>query len=118
MQCWISTFGTPWALSEFPGTKVTLFIHNDFIREHSAWRPYLLNRIFPLRVRPRLCEPDSTDRAMRARLRASSTIYAARRAAYHTCNFFSLAMESLRWRHALAKAQAERALEVGDFACQ
>jgi Uncharacterised nucleotidyltransferase len=117
INCWIATFGTPWALSEFPGTKVTLFIHNDFLREHSAWRAYVLNRIIPLRQRPTLCDLDSLDRAMRARFTAGWTMYAAKRVAFHTRNFVSLSMDGLRWKHALAKAQAARAREAGDFAC-
>lgn len=117
IKCWIATFGTPWALCEFPGTKVTLFIHSDFIRDPSAWRAYLLNRMIPIRQRPVLCELDSTDRVMRARFSVAWTVYAAKRAAFHMRHFGLLSVESLRWRHALAKAQRARVLEAGDFAC-
>jgi hypothetical protein len=105
IKCWIATFGVPWALSEFPGSKVTLFIHNEFVRDPEAWRPYLWQRVFPSRQGQKLCDMDSDNPAMRAHFNVGRALHTARRIAFHARNLVSLSIEGMRWRHALANAE-------------
>lgn len=106
VKCWLATFGTPWALSEIPGSKLTLFIHNEFIREPGLWKPYLWKRMIPFAGRTSLGEMDSPNAETAVRFSIKQQVFRAGRLAYHANSLFSLSLEAFRWKHALMHRSA------------
>lgn len=101
---WVERFGARWALSELSGSKVTLLIHKEFVRDSNLWRPLLWGRIIPLARRPSLVETVSSGVPARARFQIAQRLYQARRITYHMRTLFSLAFEALHWRFSLIRA--------------
>ena len=100
VKCWLASFGTPWALSDIPGSKVTLFIHNEFIREPGLAK-HLLRRILPFAGRPSLGEMDSSNAETAVRFSIKQQVFRAERLAFHASSMVSLSLDAFRWKHAL-----------------
>ena len=48
IAAWVAQFGQRFALAPLNGSKLTLFVHRQFIPDRRAWRSYLLARLFPV----------------------------------------------------------------------
>lgn len=101
LDTWARQFGTRWALADFGGSKLTLFIHGDFIYDADRWHGYLWRRLVPLRGRPSLGPIEASDVKTAVAGRLAQSLFAGRRLAFHTGELLTLARDAFRWRHAL-----------------
>jgi hypothetical protein len=101
LKCWVAKFGIRWALSDISSSKLTLFVHKEFIREANLWRAYLWRRMFPFGGRPSLGEIDPANRATQIKFQIRQRLFQAGRLAFHVCSLVSFSFEALRWKHAL-----------------
>lgn len=110
VDTWVRHFGTQWALSELGGSKVTLFIHEEFVSDAAQWRGYFWHRLVPLRGRPSLGQIEASDVKTAMAGRVAQFWFAGRRLAFHTGEIFTFAREAFRWRHALETSRKRRAV--------
>jgi hypothetical protein len=101
MEAWVERFGAEWALSDFPGQKLTLFVHKSFFNDAKSWQKYLLGRIFPLHFRSSIMELANFTCKVKTKAVASRYVRVFGRAAFHVCEAGSLAVNAVRWRRAL-----------------
>jgi hypothetical protein len=108
VDTWVRHFGTQWALSELGGSKVTLFIHEEFLNDASQWKSYLLRRLFPAPGRPSIGGIEASDVKTLFAGRVAQLLFVGRRLAFHTREIFILAREAFRWRQALQSGRKGR----------
>lgn len=108
LDTWARQFGTRWALAGIGGSKLTLFIHEDFIYDADRWNGYLWRRLVPLRGRPSLGPIEASDVETAVAGRVAQLLFAGRRLAFHTGAVLTLARETFRWRHALQASRKRR----------
>ena len=101
INCWVVEFGIRWALSEIAGSKLSLFIHKEFVRDTGTWRSYLWRRLVPLAGKASLVKAGSSHAKMPIRFKISHRIFQATRFAFHAKSFVSLPYELWRWKRAL-----------------
>jgi hypothetical protein len=108
VETWVRHFGTQWALSELGGSKVTLFIHEEFLNDTSKWKGYLLRRLVPARGRPSIGRFEASDVTTLITGRVAQFMFVVQRMAFHTSEIFVLAREAIRWRQALQTSRKGR----------
>jgi hypothetical protein len=110
LETWVRHFGTQWALSELAGSKVTLFIHKEFVDDSSKWRGYLVRRLIPVLGKPSIGRIGASDVKTRLVGRAAQLKFSGQRLAFHARELFVLAGKAFRWRHVLKSRQKGRAV--------
>jgi hypothetical protein len=109
LETWVQEFGVQWALSGLDGSKLTLFVHREFVQDPNSWNVYLLARIFPIGRRSSMgstVSPPVTGDRIKAV--ASRWLYSMRRAAFHGRELVSLPRELIRWKLALRLVERQR----------
>ena len=61
--------GREWALARFPGSKLSLFVHREFIEDPEIWKEVERSRLFPFHRPAKVVE--SGDQRLASRWRAS-----------------------------------------------
>jgi hypothetical protein len=107
VDTWVHHFGTEWALSELDGSKVTLFIHGEFLNDPAKWKGYLLRRLIPAPGRPSIGQIEASDVKTLLMGRLAQLTFAGRRLTFHAREMFVLGWEAIRWRQALQSGQKE-----------
>lgn len=108
IETWVRHFGTQWALSELGGSKVTLFIHEEFLNDASKWKNYLLRRLIPVSGKPSIGPIEASDVKTRLAGRVAQLRFSGQRLAFHAREIFVLAREAFRWRQALQASRKGR----------
>jgi Uncharacterised nucleotidyltransferase len=108
LKTWVRTFGTQWALSELEGSKVTLFIHEEFVDDASKWNRYLLRRLIPALGKPSIGRIEASDVKTRLAGRVAQLKFSSQRLAFHTREMFVLAQMAFRWRQAVQSSRRGR----------
>lgn len=107
---WALEFGMRWALSDFSGSKLSLFVHREFIQNPGVWRSYMWRRMFPLRGKPSIGRVEPLDIKTSISSRKAELIFFARRAFFHTATLGSFALDAIRWFHLRQMTQKQRAI--------
>lgn len=110
IETWVAQFGMKMALSDLEGTKVTLFVHREFVDDPGSWNLYLRNRVFPTGRASSIGVVATGGPGARMRVRASQWLHTARRSAFHARELFSLPVEAIRWRYTLRSIERQRVL--------
>jgi hypothetical protein len=104
VDAWLEWFGPQWAISDFPGQKLTLFVHKSFLSDAKSWQKYLLSRIFPLHFRSSMVELANSSWKVKVKAAATRYVRVFGRAAFHLRQAGSLAVNAVRWKRALRAA--------------
>lgn len=48
LALWTRHYGKQWALAEYPGSKLSLFVQRELVSDRSAWKRMSRQRLFPL----------------------------------------------------------------------
>jgi Uncharacterised nucleotidyltransferase len=107
-EAWIRHFGVRWALSDLEGSKLTLFIHREFVEDAGEWKAYLLRRVLPFSGRPSIGRIEASDVKIRLWGRASQLKFTGQRLVFHSSALLTLAWEALQWRRALQSSRKRR----------
>ncbi len=112
VHTWIRHFGAQWALSELNGSKLTLFIHQEFLSGAKNWQAYFLRRLIPLPGRPSLGPIEASDVKTQLKGSAAQVMFTCRRMAFHAGAILTLAWDAFRWRHALQSSRRQRVVRI------
>jgi hypothetical protein len=108
IEAWVAHFGLKTAVSDLDGTKLTLFVHSEFVDQRDSWNSYLRDRIFPVGRRSSIGTVKTAAPGIRIKLRVSEWKHAVRRAMFHTRSLFSLPVDAIRWKCALRLVERQR----------
>lgn len=48
LSLWVREYGERWAIALFPGSKLSLFMHREFVGDPVVWRSVRRSRLLPL----------------------------------------------------------------------
>jgi hypothetical protein len=110
IETWVSQFGLRSVVSDLHGTKLTLFVHREFVQNPGSWNSYIIRRMFPIRRQSSIGSVASVDLGTRIMVKASQSLHVMRRMAFHARELVSLPVEAIRWKFALRSVERQRAL--------
>jgi Uncharacterised nucleotidyltransferase len=108
IHAWIKHCGVEWALADISGSKLTLFIHHEFVDDAKTWRKYLLHRIVPISAKISLSNAEASDWKTQFQSPFARLRFAGGRLLFHIREGLKLAWESLRWRRILHSNRRNR----------
>ena len=100
---WARQFGKNWALTRFPGSKLSLFLHREFVDDSSAWRDVRHSRLFPFHRPARVAEARDATRTSRWAANLDQWRFAGSRAKFHLAGLMSYALHVPRWNRVLRR---------------
>lgn len=103
MRAWVDLFGVKWALADARGSKLALFVHQDFIADSMLRRRHLLRRLIPIAGRPSLGQVSGRRGLARCAVWLARFGFFCRRAYVHVSDVGPLCVEFARWRRAKRK---------------
>jgi hypothetical protein len=105
ITAWTRQFGIRMAVCDLDGTKLTLFVHGDFLENPGSWFSYLASRILPTGQPYSIGKIATEDPGVRIKARAAQCVHVVRRLTFHARSLVSLPTDLLRWKLALRAAQ-------------
>jgi len=54
---WVRLYGIGWSLTRFPGSKLSLLLHREFVEDPALWRQVRRSRLLPFHRPARVAEP-------------------------------------------------------------
>jgi hypothetical protein len=114
IQAWIRHFGRRFAQADLNGSKLSLFIHREFVAldtraKRRAWRRYALRRIFPVGRHSSIGKVSVASLRAKIRANAYQRLHSMRRVLFHLRELVSFPVEVIRWKRALRAFQGPRA---------
>jgi hypothetical protein len=110
ITAWVTQFGRRFALAGLDGTKLTLFVHRQFIPDRRTWRTYLFARLFPFGRNSSIGSVSIASPGARMRTRVSQWLHSMRRVLFHARELVSLPVEIIRWKRALRAVREQHVL--------
>lgn len=103
LSLWVRQHGREWALARFPGSKLSLFVHREFIADPETWKEVERSRLFPFHRPAKVVE--SGDQRLASRWRASweQGHYILSRMKFHLGGFLSYTWERPGWKKNLRR---------------
>ncbi len=101
LSLWVRKHGRRWALTRFPGSKLSLFVHHAFIQDPMLWREIARKRLFPLHQRPKGVESGSQHGGSNWRMEWQQGLYAFSRLKFHVGGLVNYAWELPAWKKSL-----------------
>lgn len=106
---WVRLYGLDWALTPFPGSKLTLFVHRTFVRDAATWGSIRRARLFPWHRPARIAQsgdeggqPTNPEAAWTNRWKHWR--FVAGRVRFHLVAALEYAWHWPRWRRSIRQA--------------
>jgi Uncharacterised nucleotidyltransferase len=107
---WVAEFGTRWALSDLSGSKLSLLVHREFIKDAVSRRSYVWRRMFPFAGKPTLGRVHSQDVKTPVSAKVAEGRFLARRALFHAASLCSFSIDAVRWARILRLCRKQGAI--------
>jgi len=103
LTLWVERYGREWALAPFPGNKVSLFVHREFIESPEDWKEVRRSRLFPFHRPAKVVESDDQRLASRWRASWEQGHFALSRLKFHLGGLVSYTWELPAWERNLQR---------------
>ena len=104
---WVELYGRNWALARFPGSKLSLFVHCEFVEDRDVRREIRRSRLFPFHRPAKVVEPGNPTLSSRALATWDQWKFVWSRLRFHLGGFLGYAWELPRWKLALHRLQRD-----------
>lgn len=101
---WVREYGERWAMASFPGSKLTVFVHREFVVDPAVWTRVKRNRLLPLHQPAQVTEAAGDDAASHWKSRWDQWRFVVRRARFHIGELVSYAWHLPRWKRVVRRA--------------
>jgi len=107
VSLWVQRHGRNWALARFPGSKLSLLVHREFIEDRDVWKEIRRSRLFPWHRPAKVVE--SGDPTLRSHWLATwhQWRFVWSRLEFHLHALLSYAWELPRWKLNLHRFQRD-----------
>jgi hypothetical protein len=102
---WVERYGKHWALARFPGSKLSLFVHREFIENPEVWREVRRSRLFPFHRPAQVAEPAGPGLTSKWAASWGQAYFVLSRLRFHLKAWLSYAWEQRRWKRGLQRLQ-------------
>jgi hypothetical protein len=107
LSLWVQRHGRNWVLACFPGSKLSLFVHREFVEDPDAWNQVILTRLFPVHRPARAVESGNPTLMSRALATWDQWRFVWSRLAFHLGALLDYLWELPRWKLLLYHAQQD-----------
>lgn len=107
LSLWVQRHGWNWALARFPGSKLSLLVHRQFIEDADLWKEVMLNRLFPIHRPAKVVEPGNPTLSSRTLATCGQWKFVWSRLRFHLGGFLGYAWELPRWKLVLHRLQRD-----------
>ena len=105
---WVELYGKKWAIARFPGSKLSLLLHREFIEDPQVWREIWTSRLFPFHRPVKVVEATSPTMMSHGRATWDQGRFALSRLSFHLNGLVSYTWELPRWKRNLRLRSANR----------
>jgi len=103
LHLWVQRHGKRWALAPFPGSKLSLLAHREFIEDPTVWSKVKWSRLIPFHRPAQVVESDNPSLSSRLLANRDQWRFVWSRAAFHVGAFVRYTGELPRWKRALRR---------------
>jgi len=104
LTLWVERYGREWALAPFPGNKLSLFVHREFVESPEAWKEVRQSRLFPFHRPAKVVESGDQRLASRWRARWEQGHFAFSRLRFHLGGLLNYTWELRAWERNLQRS--------------
>jgi hypothetical protein len=103
LRLWVQKYGERWALASFPGSKLTIFMHGEFVKDPGVWKCVKRNRLLPLHRPAQVTEARGEGAAPRWKAKWDQGRFVLRRVKFHLGSLLDYAWQFPHWKRALRR---------------
>jgi hypothetical protein len=96
LSFWVHRYGRNWAFARFPGSKLSILVHREFIDDPAVWRTVAWARLFPFHRPAHVAEPCNPSLESRWKAKWQQGCFVLRRLQFHLHALLSLGWQLLR----------------------
>jgi len=101
LPLWVREYGERWAVAPFPGSKLSLFMHSEFVGDPGVWKSVRRSRLLPLHRPAQVAEAGSDGVASRWNAKWDQWRFVLRRVKFHLGALLNYAWHLPHWKRAL-----------------
>ncbi len=105
LALWIKRHGREWALTRFPGSKLSLFVHRAFIEDAKIWKEVERSRLFPFHRAATVVESGDQRLTSRWRARWDQGRFVLSRLKFHVGGLLTYIWELPAWKKNLQQIE-------------
>jgi hypothetical protein len=98
LSLWVQRHGWNWALARFPGSKLSLLVHRQFVEDADLWKDVMLSRLIPIHRPARVVESGNPTLSSRTLATWGQWRYVYSRVKFHVGGALGYAWELPRWK--------------------
>jgi hypothetical protein len=110
IDLWVQRYGIGWCLARFPGSKLSLLVHREFVEEPAAWSEVCRGRLLPFHRPASVAEPREPNLKSNWTAKWRQGRFVMARARYHIAGLAIYSWHISGWKRtlgALARAKKE-----------
>lgn len=107
LDLWVRKFGARWALAPFPGSKLSVFMHREFMDDPARWKAMRRSRLLPFHRPAQVVETGDAGAGERWSSRRDQGRFVAGRVRFHFQALASYLWSLPGWKRALRRLDAE-----------
>jgi len=116
LDVWVRRFGIEWALARYPGSKLSLLLHQEFVENPWAWREIRRRRLLPFHGLDRAAEPLEPNMKSKWRAERQQWRFAIARVRHHLMGLATYARHAPGWQRMLRRRGVGTAWRPGSVA--
>jgi hypothetical protein len=109
LDLWVRRYGIEWCLARYPGSKLSLLLHREFVHDPAAWRSIRRDRLLPFHRPVRAADPSEPNLKSRWKARRQQWRFALGRVRHHLAGLATYAWHATDWRRTLHRQRASAA---------
>ena len=106
LSSWVERYGRAWALENWPGSKLTLFLYSEFIRDEARRRRFLFRRLIPLHRSQVLSDAKTPAPRGSAKANLQKWAFVFGRGRFHCLELLRYVWRFPSWRRTLRRSSA------------
>ena len=106
LDLWVRRYGIEWALARYPGSKLSLLLHQEFVEDPSTWREIRRRRLLPFHGLDRAAEPLESNMKSNWKAERRQWGFAIARIRHHLVGLATYAWHAPGWQRRLRRKGA------------
>jgi Uncharacterised nucleotidyltransferase len=106
LDLWVNRNGINWCLAPFPGSKLSLFVHREFVDDPTVWSEMWRRRLLPFHRPARVAEPHERNLKSNWTAKWQQFRFVRARLWHHFTGLVTYAWNVHRWRRVLRPPKA------------
>ena len=107
LDLWVLRYGIDWCLAPFPGSKLSLFVHREFVEDPVAWAEVWRRRLLPFHRPARVAEPRESNLKANWKAQWQQWRFVMGRTRYHLAGLATYAWHAGGWRRTLRLMESD-----------